>query len=59
MTNYEKLKAMSVEEMAEALWDVYMCEGDSTWCQGCVLEGCKHCSRAESVQEFLLQEAEE
>lgn len=53
MTNYEKIKAMSVEEMAQALVD-----GDIPSCTNpygpCDPKGCKVC-----FENWLLQEAEE
>ena len=58
MTNYEKIKDMSVEQMAEFLaFDVD--------CMGCphfddeTSENCKLCFKKEQMKKFLKSEAEE
>ena len=58
MTNYEKIKAMSVEEMAE--WFAYMAEGECVFCPALFsceydeAEGCKG-----SMKKYLESEVEE
>lgn len=56
MTNYEKIKAMSVEEMAEQINEI------TTDCDSCpAMEYCvvDHKTCEETIQEWLEQEVEE
>ena len=57
MTNYEKIKAMSVEEMAAFIEDVVMCEKKIT-CIGCVVFTGGRCGVCD-FENWLLHEAEE
>lgn len=57
MTNYEKIKAMSVEEMVAFIEDVAMCEKKNT-CIGCVMHTDEGCGVSDCGN-WLLQEAEE
>lgn len=56
MTNYEKIKAMSVEEMAKLFGHNTICEyiqdNEKEFCEA--MESCSRC-----IEKWLLQEAEE
>ena len=56
MTNYERIKAMSVEEMMDVLYDGLKAEACKMRCvEECIkFEKCRDCVKA-----LLLQEAEE
>ena len=56
MTNYEKIKAMSVEEMVDVILDRHKSEACKMRCvEECIkAETCRDCVKA-----LLLQEAEE
>lgn len=59
MTNYEKIKAMSVEEMAEELAYIAGCGGDPSGCFHCLLKGSGKCYKTEYIAGWLEREAEE
>lgn len=56
MTNYEKIKAMSVEEMAHGMYKTLTCEccPTETECMGKAVSYCFY-----ELKKWLLQEAEE
>ena len=58
MTNYEKIKAMSVEELAEVLLKVKDCSKNEN-CIGCPLKTCAKCYVYNDVKAWLNKEAEE
>ncbi|MBO5715054.1 MAG: hypothetical protein J6S23_01515 [Clostridia bacterium] len=58
MTNFEKIKAMSVEEMVE--WIADMVEGECTFCPAfsfCECDGNERCE--DCMKKYLESEAEE
>lgn len=57
MTNYEKIKAMSVEEMEIFIDDLVRCD-ERAQCEECVMYSIEGCG-ASDCGNWLLQEAEE
>ena len=57
MTNYEKIKAMSVEELAAVLLKVKDCSKNEN-CVGCPLKTCAKCYVYNDVKAWLSKEAE-
>ena len=59
MTNIEKIRAMSAEELAEFLYDITDCCSTEN-CLPCLLKkNCAYYGNDENIEEWLLEEVEE
>ena len=54
MTNYEKIKAMSVEEMANAFYNIISCE-DCPFINQCVKKYSCYCSGGKKCREMIIE----
>ena len=57
MTNFERIKNMSVEEMATMMYKISDCELRD--CKNCPLGSCQHCGNIVEIQKWLESEDEE
>lgn len=55
MTNFELIKAMSVEEIATMMFKLSDCELRD--CKNCPLGSCQHCGNIVEIQKWLESEA--
>lgn len=54
MTNFERIKAMNVEEIATMMYKLSDCELRD--CKNCPLESCQQCGNIDEIQKWLESE---
>lgn len=59
MNNYEKIKSMTVKELAKALKAIAGCCSEEGGCDFCPLENCRDCFSQYHMEEWLEKEIEE